>query len=182
MSSRRQRAQILELLDRMHKHESWCGETHVQKCAYFLQVALDVDLGVQFVLYKHGPFSFELHELLGQMRAEQLIELQSKFPYGPSIVETALGRTLRERLRATVEPEAEQIEFVAEKLGQRTVAELERVGTALYVRGLLTSSDIDGRAEQIVELKPHISQEAAYRAAHEVEELLAEAKATGVLA
>jgi hypothetical protein len=48
---------LLSLLETMGARGSWCGETHVQKCTYFLQEALDVPLGLSFVLYKHGPFS-----------------------------------------------------------------------------------------------------------------------------
>ena len=51
---------VLLLLDQMSKQDSWCGETHVQKCAFFLQEGLEVPLDFEFIMYKYGPFSFEL--------------------------------------------------------------------------------------------------------------------------
>src|SRR6266545_4036200 len=63
---RLQRAALLtELVEQMRAHDSWCGETHLQKATYFLQELLDVEMDYDFVLYKHGPFSFDLRDELG---------------------------------------------------------------------------------------------------------------------
>ena len=55
-------AVLLSLVGEMINKGSWCGETHIQKAAYFLQVLLEVPLEFDFILYKHGPFSFDLSD------------------------------------------------------------------------------------------------------------------------
>ena len=61
--NRLQRAAVLlTLLEQLQARGSWCGETHVQKSVYFLQDLLQVPLGFEFVLYKHGPYSFDLND------------------------------------------------------------------------------------------------------------------------
>ena len=68
---RLQRAAILtELMDRLRADGSWCGETHVQKATYFLQEVLGVQTGFEYILYKHGPYSFDLrgpHRAAGRL-------------------------------------------------------------------------------------------------------------------
>ena len=60
------RAAISRLVEVMRAIGSWAGETHVQKCVYFMQGLLEVKMEYDFVLYKHGPYSFDLHnELAG---------------------------------------------------------------------------------------------------------------------
>jgi hypothetical protein len=39
---------------------SWCGETHIQKTAYVAKELLGVPIAASFILYKHGPYSFDL--------------------------------------------------------------------------------------------------------------------------
>src|ERR1700738_1219654 len=88
---------VAELANRMRNEGSWAGETHLQKCVYFLQELLGVPTDYDFVLYKHGPFSFTLREELGEMRSEGLLEIRmNPQPYGPSLVATEQSRSLRE--------------------------------------------------------------------------------------
>ena len=63
-----QKALLAELIEKLQENGSWCGETHVQKCAYFLEDLLGVPVGCEFVLYKHGPYSFDLHDALIEMK------------------------------------------------------------------------------------------------------------------
>lgn len=66
-------AVILSLIENLRAKGSWCGETHIQKATYFVQELLRVPLEFEFVLYKHGPYSFDLSDELtaqcGQMRS-----------------------------------------------------------------------------------------------------------------
>ena len=73
---RSQRAALLTLLNReMLRRGSWCGETHLQKATLFLQDLMGVDSGFEFILYRHGPFSFDLRYELSSMQADNLLEL-----------------------------------------------------------------------------------------------------------
>ena len=64
---------LLQLIESLRKNGSWCGETHIQKAIYSLQQLKGVPLNFNFVLYKHGPFSFDLRDELTAMRADGLI-------------------------------------------------------------------------------------------------------------
>jgi len=89
------------LVQEMRRSGSWCGETHLQKAAYLLQSFLGVPLGYEFMLYKHGPFSFELRDEVDRMRGYGLLTLEANTQgYGPRIAATdAAGRN--NRIRST---------------------------------------------------------------------------------
>jgi hypothetical protein len=69
-------AVILSLIENLKKKGSWCGETHILKATYFLQELFDLPLGFEFILYKHGPFSFDLSDEFTAMRADMLLKIQ----------------------------------------------------------------------------------------------------------
>jgi len=170
-----QRATLLTLLQAMDKQGSWCGETHVQKCVFVLQDGLDVPLGMEFVLYKHGPFSFDLRQTLGEMRGDLLIEAKLREPFGPSLTVSDSGRTFLQRHAESASGSTRKIEFVAEQLGPRSVVALERLGTALLVKRDEPTLNPEARAVRMTVLKPHIRPDQAREAVDEVERLLAQA-------
>jgi len=166
-------ALLLELLEAMDKRGSWCGETHLQKAAYFLQEAANVPLDLDFVLYKHGPYSFELHEALGDMRARFLVDIKPQpAPYGPSLKASPSAQIVAKASSETVSTHKTQIESVAEKLSGHGAVDLERLATALYVlRNYPGDEDQVGLMHQ---LKPHITAERAAEALAAVNNILQE--------
>lgn len=175
---RLQRAALLtELVEQMHDHDSWCGETHLQKATFFLQELLGVDLGYDFVVYKHGPFSFDLRDELAGFASDKLIRYQPQVPpYGPRITVTGDGEKVQTIYPRTLARYADEISFVAEKLDARGVIDLERLATALYVTLDASQSNAEQRAEMLRRLKPHIPEPAALHAVHEVDQIRAEAE------
>lgn len=168
---------LLALIQAMKNRSSWCGQTHVQKSTYFLQELLGVPLGFDFLLYKHGPYSFELSDALAQMQADGLLALAPRPPYGPSLL-PGPNSTLLERLfTKTRRRFAPQIEFLADKLASRNVAALERLGTAMYVTlEELSGQSLEERAACIHGLKPHISLDEARTAIVEFDAIYEEAR------
>ncbi len=160
---------LLALLEALRSRGSWAGETHLQKSTYFLQELLGVPLGLRFILYKHGPFSFELRRDLGGMFADSFVvwEVQP-YPYGASLKPGPLSDLLRRQFPGPARRFAGEIGFVAEKLAPKRVAELERLATALYVT-LRGKVEPDQRPARICELKPHISPSDATQAVAEVD-------------
>jgi len=155
-------AVILYLIEELLQKDSWSGETHIQKATYFLQDFLRVPLGFDFILYKHGPFSFDLSDELTAMQADGIVQLKARPPYGPSIIPGSNSERVKQLFPKTLKKYKEQVEFVAQELGGFGVAELERLATAAYV--VITSSGdekIEQRACRINKLKPHISIEEA---------------------
>ncbi len=160
---------VLELATSLKKNGSWAGETHIQKAGYFIESLLNVPLGVDFILYKHGPFSFELREVLTDMEAQGFINWKPMPPYGPSIESGELGGALRAGFGRLVKEYRHQIDFVAQQLGSKNVAELERIATALYVtkEGYSGSS----RVGRIRELKPHVLVSQAEQAVKDFDQI-----------
>lgn len=156
-------AVVTALIDELDHHGSWCGETHIQKAMFFLQEMAGTDLGFDFILYKHGPFSFDLRDELTAMRADLLLELDvRRFGYGPSLRPTDNARAMVKRYAETVDQARPGIEFVATRVGDRDVTELERLGTALYVaRRKKPGASPEIQAQEINRLKPHVSLEEA---------------------
>src|SRR6266700_334043 len=164
---------LINLLNSLADRGSWCGETHIQKAAFLLQETAKVQTGFNFILYKHGPFSFELRDSLAELAAEGLIDYVVRDPtYGPSVVVTKESRDFLERFPKTEKKHAKQVEFVAKVVGKRNVAELERIGTAVFLIRRGGNIDPDDRASEIVELKPHVSIFDAREAMCEAEKLM----------
>jgi len=169
MANLEQSCLILDLALALKANGSWAGETHVQKAGYFLHELLNVPTGLQFILYKHGPFSFDLRELLTEMEANGFIRWVPQAPYGPSINEGALSATLKAKFSNMSGRYTRHINFVANHLGSRNVASLERIATALYVNseGYVGPS----RVGRLVELKPHVDISLAERAVEEFDRI-----------
>ena len=160
MNAAEQAAILLDMSVALKKHGSWAGETHVQKATYLLQNLLGVPVGLNFVLYKHGPFSFEFRDLLGQMEAQRVIALEEQpYPWGPKIVEGTAAQVAR-RLAAGAAEDQRQIEFVAGELRDSSVSTLERIATALMI-SLDRSVPLDRQSARLMELKPHVLLEDA---------------------
>lgn len=156
-------AVITRLLDELHQQGSWCGETHVQKSVYFLQALLNVPTNYEFILYKHGPFSFDLKDALSEFRADGLIDLIAQpYPYGPSYTATKTGENLVKRYPKTLSLHKKQIANAAKIAGKKRVKELEQLATALWITCEEGSrSEPRGRAQDLHELKPHVSLQEA---------------------
>ena len=174
-----QEAVIIGLTRRLYDEGSWSGETHIQKAAYLLHGLTGIPFDFEFILYKHGPFSFELRDELTSMRSDGLIDRQTQPPpYGPRIVATPRGRELEERFGKTMSRYRQHLDWIATKVGDRGVMDLERLATALWVtRRLGSGASVQRRAEAVNELKPHVSLPFAAEAVEEIDALVAESQA-----
>lgn len=163
---------ILDLIEDLKNNGSWCGETHIQKAVYFLQEVGLVPTDLEFILYKHGPFSFDLRDELTAMRATGLIEIKvNQYPYGPSIAITDMGKMLQKRLSMTVSQYRKNISYISTQLGSKGVAELERLATALFVKETEGITNKVAAAAKIHSIKPHIPIDiamAAFEASMEI--------------
>lgn len=140
-------------------------------------------MGYKFILYKHGPFCFDLRNDLTALQADGILELKVQRPYGPRIALTPQSDYIQSLYSKTLRRHEKGIAFVAESVGDKGVVDLERLGTALYVGaelGYSTSEDV--RAAHVTERKPHISPGDALAAVREADKLAKEAlrlKTTG---
>ena len=171
-------ALLTRLVERLRERGSWCGETHVQKATLFLQELMRVPLNFDFILYKHGPFSFDLRDELTALRADQLLRLEPQWPYGPRIAPTDRSGYIQGIYSKTLAKYDDDIAFVAAKLGDKRVTDLERLATALYVtQRAKIGTSLDERADRLTELKPYIARESARVAVEDVDHIIEEARA-----
>lgn len=178
MSRQERFALVSALLDELAQQKSWCGETHLQKATYLAQEMLSVPFGFDFILYKHGPFSFDLRDEITAMRADGFLQLVPQGQYGPTLSATDLARQWQRRFARQLTPSLGKIRFVAQALGQKRVAELERVATAFYVtREPGADASIESRAIRLVTLKPHVDRSEAEVAVAQVDQMLARSAA-----
>jgi len=171
---RLQKAVILaELADKMMHYGSWCGETHIQKAVYFLQDLLKVPLDYRYILYKHGPFSFDLRDEITELRVYELFRLEPRpIPYGPSLRPTANAEELKSYYPRILHKYSVHLNFVAARLDGKGVAELERLATALWVTLESDEASQEARVHRISELKPHVLKEHALAAVRELDDMI----------
>jgi uncharacterized protein YwgA len=176
-----QEAVLVGLASRLADHGSWVGETHLQKASYLVSELCSVDFDFDFILYKHGPFSFELRDELSSLRAEGLIDSVVPNPrYGPRFVVTARGADLEQRFGKTMHRYGRSLDYIAQTLGNRGVVDLERLATALWMTRQQPGASVRSRADALVRVKPHISLEAAVESVEEIDRLLAEQQLAAV--
>ena len=175
--NRSQRAVVLlTLLDALKQRGSWCGETHLQKSVYVLQELFGVPLGFKFVLYRHGPYSFELSDEITALQADMLLTVVPRPPYGPSLVAGENAERFLSNFARTRQVHRSAIDRVANRLASCKVVDLERLATALYVtRENASHRDLTARASRLHELKPHVAIEDAVRAIEDIDTMIREA-------
>lgn len=172
MNNLEREALLVHLAGRLREAGSWGGETHLQKAAYFLQDLAEVPLGYDFMLYKHGPFDFELRGEIRELIAYQMLDVETQPPpYGPRLRPTAAGDSLAAKYRRASEQHADAIGFVMNVVADSGASRLEKLGTALWYTVRANGDTLEQKAEKIHGRKPHISLDEAEAALREVEQL-----------
>lgn len=175
--NRMQRAALLtKLVQRLRDEGNWGGETHVQKATFFLQELMEVPLGFDFILYKHGPYSFDLHDEIGALRGDGLLTFELHNRYSPHLQTTDMGASIQNRFPKTLRKYNSRITLVAETFGDKGVVQLELLGTALFVTLNYGQSE-SCRADKMTCLKPHISPPQARAAIADLDRIIARSKA-----
>ena len=175
MNESRRSAVVAALAWRLRAKGSWSGETHIQKAMYLLQCLAGVSLDYEFILYKHGPFSFELRDTINAMRADGVLQLTPRpYPYGPSLLVSDEQKARVEALYPNaLKRYGDKLDFVANWVGEFDVSRLEQVGTALYVT--LENPEerrTMERVQRIRELKPHVAVGEAKWAIEQIDDKL----------
>jgi len=158
-------------MESLKSEGSWCGETHIQKTLFLCQDIGLVPSKFKFILYKHGPYSFELSDHLQGLILDDLVCVRTRPPYGPTLEVSEEGHALAAEVQNNSSV-ASRITLMSKKLSKKNVAELEKLATAVYVNSKLGSHvPVEQRAEYLVSLKPHVSLDAALAAFAEAKEI-----------
>jgi hypothetical protein len=170
-------ALIIDLIKKLQSKGSWCGETHLQKATFIVQDLAKSRFGYKFIMYKHGPYSFDLKNELDAMKASNIIDFV--FPrqgYGASIKPTEFGERLYETNKPSIRAYQKACEFVAEWFSAQDVKYLEKVATAYFVTSRHAREPVSSRAKRLNMLKPHVDIASAEEAVRIVDEKRNQAK------
>lgn len=169
---------VLRAMSRMWARGSWCGETHIQKNMFLLQELVGIPFQWSFVLYKYGPFSFDLSYLIGEIHGYSLVKLVPQWGFRPKIKVTELGEEFYRDQDEVHCKYDKGIEFVTGELGLKNVDELERISTGLYVSldDEYKNQAVQARSKRLNQLKPHIDLPDASFAIEQVDELISRAR------
>ena len=164
--NRLQRAALItEMLDRMIEHDSWAGETHLQKCLFFLQKMRRVPTEYVFQLYIYGPFSFNLRDELVHLQGDGLVTLKPRpYPYGPTLRSSNSSKHLRNHFPKTLNKYKKDLSFVADRFGNLTAGELEKLTTAYFFHLKEKDDPVRLIAVKVNKAKRHIPIPAAEEA------------------
>jgi hypothetical protein len=122
-------------------------------------------LGWRFVLYKYGPFSFDLREELGELRAEDFLRLEPPpSGYGPPLEVDQRGRKVMEQFNDTTDEHEGAVADVVEFVGTRGVSGLERLATAVYLVLHKETREDEDLARELCDIKAHVSEAGAREA------------------
>jgi uncharacterized protein YwgA len=169
MTTSREMVLIGGVVKLLRDRNSWAGETHVQKAAFVAKQMKHVPFESEFVLYKHGPFSFEMSTSLVHMRTRNLLKTLQNPGFGPTLeVNEALWRALDRSAGDYFEQFEDDVSDVCDLLATKNVASLERFATAVYLNSTMPNTSVEERASKLVELKPHIPSDLARAAFDEV--------------
>jgi uncharacterized protein YwgA len=161
-------ALIATLVKEYRTRNLFCGETHVQKSVYFMQELFAVPLGFEFLLYKYGPFSFELQGHVASMRADDMLTVRA-LEYAATFEPGEQVSYLEKNLPRTIEAYRKAVDFAVKNLGPRGVKQLEPLATALYFTVQGGDRSVDARAIKIREVKPHISLQEARESVEQID-------------
>jgi uncharacterized protein YwgA len=167
---------ILAVIEALHRHGSWTGKTHVQKAISLLRDSGKAAVPFQFVLYKHGPYSFEVEAELEQMQSYGALMVEPNAQgYGVVLKANEAAKLVQENASLS-EEESHAIDEVCRFVGSRTVTDLERLATASWIRCQENVTNPAQVAERLHLLKPHVSIAEAERADREVAKWLSSGK------
>ena len=140
------------------------GRTALMKYMYFLQILRNVPLGYRFTLYAYGPFDSEV--LSDLSRAESMNAVVSEavlYPggYGYEIRASSGNEWLAKRASVFLQKHEQDVDWVMQKFGSLTSAQLELASTIIFVdrEAALTKEKLKVEliAKRVQDVKPHFS-------------------------
>ena len=155
------------LTDLVARSPTKLGRTALMKLAYLLQTVKGVPLGYNFRLYTYGPFDEDVLNDLGQAESMQSV-VSTMLPfsgggYGYEFCPGPLVDQVRSLLQDRLQPFENEMNWVVEKFGGRSAADLELLATIVYAyrdcmkREQTISISVDELARQVMEIKPRFS-------------------------
>lgn len=116
-----------------------------------------------------------MRDELSEMQADRYLFREAQTPpYGPRFAVTSHGEELEGRFSRTMGRYGDQIDRIAEHLGAKGVASLERLATGLWVTNHADEGvSAEDRAVQLQSIKRHVAYDDAVNAIEEIDEMIA---------
>jgi len=148
------------------KSKNGCmGRTALMKYMYLLQTVRGVPLGYHFTLYSYGPFDSDVLSDLSIAEALEAVKTELALyagGYGYRIRPGRNAKWLERRAEKFLARHSTDIDWVVKKFGSFTSAELELVGTIVYVDQEAISrkkpTSLDQVARLVHDVKPHFTE------------------------
>lgn len=142
------------------------GRTALMKYMYLLQTLRGVPLGYRFTLYSYGPFDSDVLVDLSVAEAFEAVESELELfsgGYGYKIRPSRNAKWLQKRAERFLARYARDIDWVIKNFGSFTSAELELLGTIVFVdrepMRRKEKTELREIARLVHEIKPHFSKE-----------------------
>jgi hypothetical protein len=165
-------ALILAAVEGLQRHGSRTGKTHVQKSLFLSDASGVLKAPFNFVLYKHGPYSFDFETELEQMKSYAALNSDTVEGWYGVRLSPGMNASLVKRVAPLPDATQEAIEFVCRFVGNKGVVELERLATAVWIRTRECIVDSEKVALRLHQLKPHVAVHDAENADREARNLL----------
>jgi len=153
------------------------GKVKIQKAAYFIQEALQVPLGYDFVMHYYGPYAFEIDDMLTEMQSEGILRMTAQWYQNGLGYSISKGKNAGEvKLSEDIMDKAQRVASFSKK---RTAEVMELCATIHFVKKILEDRQDPYDTERIIyevkRLKPKFSEESIskYYQTLEAEGLLA---------
>jgi len=148
------------------------GRTLIQKTLFVANELHQLQVPFDFILYKHGPYSFDVDNAIHEMSSYRAVKVDPVSGYGVTITPGEGGKFVG-KYGGSLLPEAKSaITEASRTLAPMNVKELERIATAVWIyyrEGIREPGRISERLRQ---LKPHISDKGAQDAVGKLQDLL----------
>jgi hypothetical protein len=165
-------ALILAVVEGLKQQGSWTGKTHVQKALFLLDASGRWIVPFRFVLYKHGPYSFDAEAELEQMKSYSALKSDTVEGWYGAVLSPGTNAPLVKRLSPLPGATQEAVEFICRSVGRKKVNELEPLATAAWIRTREGVVDPYKVAERLLQLKPHVGIRMAEEADREARKIL----------
>jgi hypothetical protein len=148
---------ILETVNGLREKGSWTGKTHVIKTLFL--VSCKIELPFDFLLYKHGPYSFDIDLELEEMKSYLAVVSEQVLGYGPRL-KIGKGKSFVEG-GIVDRPIVDAIRKACQFVGDSNVGQLEALATAAWIRSRENLVNQPKVVDRLIELKPHVSRDTA---------------------
>lgn len=151
------RAWVSSAVRLLREQGSWTGRFHIHKLLVVADLLGCASTPFRFELYRYGPYSFELDELIADMETFGFLSKDYERPgYGPRYSNTDLAQ---EDATEIPPDDLEGLKLVAREFGSAGSKDLELIATSLWVIENEGVHDLSVIRSRVSDLKRHRSPE-----------------------